>query len=175
MTMPVARPPPKPTTATVRAASSEPSAPSSGAAAPVSPMAVYTLAEAGAPPELARGRCAEATVGVGERPLVDVERGELLADLLHDRQEDLLPEQARVVEIARPVIGVGAIAVEQRMRARDAGRQRRVPTVGDEHDGSRARSGSLLERGARPGYERVGRHDQRNPGAPGGDRVVRTE
>ena len=58
----------------------------------------------------------EPAVGVGERPGAHVERGEVLADLAHDRQEHLFAEEPRVVEVAGRGLAVAPVAVEQRLR-----------------------------------------------------------
>ena len=65
---------------------------------------------------------------------------------LHDRQEHLLAEQARVVEVAgrRPRRRRGSGRGTGCVRVTRA--QRRVAALGDEHDGRRARAGALLER-----------------------------
>src|SRR5262249_57682511 len=122
----------------------------------------------GAAGEVGGGGRAEAAVRIGERPLVDAERGELLADLLHSGEEDLLAEETRVVEVTRPVVGVGAIAIEERVRPGDACRERRLAALGGEHDGGGARTGSSLERRARSRHERVGGDDERDARAAGG-------
>src|SRR5262249_61520226 len=88
----------------------------------------------------AGGGRAEAAVGVGERPRVDVERGQLLAHLLDDGKEDLLAEESGVVDIARPVVAVGAIAIEERGRSGDTYRRRCLAAPGRETDGRRPRT-----------------------------------
>src|SRR5262249_35049784 len=59
--------------------------------------------------QLAGHRRAEAAVGVGERPRADRVRVELLTELVQGRDEDLLAEEARVVEVARRRLAVTAV------------------------------------------------------------------
>ena len=95
--MPVVRPPPVATTPTVPAASRPAIAPSSAAAAPVSPIACDTRSEATAPraPSLVAAMPPSRPSGSGSDQHARLERGEVFADLAHGRQEDLLAEQPR--------------------------------------------------------------------------------
>ena len=123
--MPVVRPPPVAMHATVPAASSALNAPSSAAAAPVSPSARYTEADAaGSTPSCFATVVPSRPSGSGTDHARGVERGEVLADLAHRGKEHLLAEEARVVEISGGAFAVAPVAVEQGVRAGDPGGDR---------------------------------------------------
>ena len=58
-----------------------------------------------------RRRGTQAAVGVGERPGVDAV-AQCRGDVVDQRQEDLLAEETRIVEVARRRLAVAAVAVE---------------------------------------------------------------
>ena len=70
-----------------------------------------------------RPRAPRRPSGSGSDHAPHVERRERLGDLADDREEDLLAEQPRVVEVAVVDLAVAAVAVEERVRAGDAGRR----------------------------------------------------
>ena len=110
-----------PTIATMPGASSAPIAPSNGAAAPVSPTAAYTAVDAGAPPPTSFATVAPSRPsGSGSDHARTSNDASARRDLGDDGQEDLLAEQATVVEVAHVVLAVAAVAVEERPAARDA-------------------------------------------------------
>ena len=143
----------------------------------MSPSAAYTSVDGVvvAPSCFGHGR-AEAAVGVGQRPgahLVGAagQPGQGLAELAHRGEEDLLTEQAGVVEVAGVGFAVAAVAVEEGLGARHPVDEHRVAAVRDEDDGRRAGARASLERRAVAGDERVGHDDDRDASAAGTDRV----
>ena len=117
------RPPPVPTIATSPAASSAAiAAEQRGRRARVADRGVDRARRRGAsaPTPLGEHR-AEPAVGVGERPRAARRtRRACSATSPTTGQEDLLAEEARVVEVAVVDLAVAAVAVEERARARDA-------------------------------------------------------
>ena len=160
---PVVRPPPVPTIATRPGASSAPIAPSNGAAAPVSPTAPYTAVDAGAPPPTSLATVApRRPSGSGSDHVRTSNDASAVGHLRDDRQEDLLAEQARVVEVADVVLAVAPVAVEERTAPRHARADRRRAAGRGEHDRRGTGAATRFEPGAGPGPAGVGRDDERD-------------
>ena len=136
--------------------------PRSAAAAPVSPSSAYTGADATtATPSCFATVAPSRPSGSGSDHARTLSPSSCSPSSLERRDEDLLAEQSRVVEVARRVLAVAAVAVEERVRAGDA-RRRATPC----HRARRARSQRRRRRrGLRSRSRYPGRARRRRPRA----------